>query len=148
MPQKTTACTCGKTFNEFRYYREHIIKYKCHLKHPQSPPESPKSRAESDDLTLQNININLDNITSPVAETQELVVSELQPEKIAYNSNSSNINPKVNCSFCDKLYSRHHIKTHKSKCKQRYKDTYEYKLLLRAGIPNIPETYRGPRIIL
>jgi len=137
-------CACGKTYSTFYNYKNHLIKNKCVSNPPttpQIPPDLPQTIQEPHNLELQNTNTNSDNIPNPEPETIELGIKEQQLGKIAYKTSTPNANPKTLCNYCDKLYSKHHIKSHKLKCKHKYKDCYEYKLLVRAGIPDIPETY-------
>jgi len=90
---------------------------------------------------LENPNANLITNQLPNTETTQINNGQIPQGNIAYKSSHTNINPKTMCNFCNKLYSKHNIKSHKLKCKHKYKDSYQYKLLVRAGIPNIPESY-------
>ena len=141
MPHIEHKCVCGKKYTMFRYYKEHILKHKCRLSDSESPLNPTNTAPENMNPTLSNPNMNLDNTTQNVPESVQINNEQIYPENVAYKSSHKNINPKATCNFCDKLYSTHHIKTHKLKCKYRYKDCHEYKLLVRAGITNIPETY-------
>lgn len=148
MPQTEHKCPCGQEFSKFRYYKEHIVKQKCRssstmlpLTQSSSEPQSQLAPPQNLDATSQNPNMNSGNIISPELETATNQITQLQDELIAYNSPSPNLNPKTVCGFCNKLYSKHNINVHKSKCKHKYKNSYQYKLLVRAGIPDIPETY-------
>ncbi len=140
-------CACGKKYQLFFSYKRHILKHKCRssstmLPLTQSPsePQIQTALPQKPDTTLQNPNMNFGNITSPELETSTNQITQLHDELIAYNSPSPNLNPKTACGFCNKLYSKHNINVHKSKCKHKYKNSYQYKLLVRAGIPDIPET--------
>jgi len=144
MPQSEHICACGKTFAIFRSYNSHVLKHKCHTKSDIKTPDTSNPSQKPDTPTLQKNNTNLVNNPNQVKETILGDIAQIQTEiseKIAYKSSSNHINPKVKCDYCEKLYSNHHIKTHKQRCKHKYKETYEYKLLMRAGIRDIPETY-------
>ena len=148
MPQTEHKCTCGQEFTRFRYYKEHIIKHKCRssstilplMKSP-SEPQIQLAPPQNSYATSQNPNMNSGNIISPELETSASQHTQLQDEQVAYNSTSANINPKTQCVFCNKLYSKHNLNAHKLRCKHKYKDCHEYKLLVRAGVTDIPETY-------
>ena len=150
MPHTEHKCACGKEFTKFRYYKEHILKHKCHTPTNITPhtlstqqPQTQPALSQNQETTSQISNIDSGNIPNPELETTPDYITQLQDEIIAYNSPSSNLNPKTLCAFCNKLYSKHNIKAHKLRCKQKHKDCYQYKLLLRAGITDIPETYIG-----
>jgi len=141
-------CDCGNKYQHFFSYKRHLLKQKCRssstilpLTHSPSEPQIQLALPQNLDATSQNTNMNTGNIISPELETAANQITQLQDELIAYNSTSTNINPKTACNFCNKLYSKHNINVHKSKCKHKYKNSYQYKLLVRAGIPDIPETY-------
>ena len=141
MPQTEHNCACGKQFAQFRSYSKHILKYKCHLKTSQIQPKTHQYQQQHDDLYLQNINTNLSNIQNIESESTTKSITPISTNSIAYKISNTNINPKIKCDYCEKLYSNHHIKTHKLKCKHKYKETYEYKLLVRVNIQDIPENY-------
>ena len=144
MPQTEHICTCGKSFTIFRSYRDHIVKHKCIQNVPQTPPMTPKTQQNHQDLDdsgTKNTNTNLSNNSNNSMQTTENSNTLIPAELVAYKSSHSNINPKVICNYCDKYYSNHHINTHRQRCKSKYKECYEYKLLVRAGIRNIPKTY-------
>lgn len=141
MPQSETICACGKKFALFRYYKAHFLKHKCHPQTPQNPLNVITRIGNQPEPTLENTNTNLVSNANLVQETTILDIAQIPTGIIAYKSSHPNTNPKENCQFCNKLYSRHHIKTHKLKCKDKYKECPEYKLLVRAGIEDIPETY-------
>lgn len=138
MSQQELNCACGKKFSRFCYYKTHLGKYKCHIKTNQSELDT---NIETPFIKSQNTPADFTKITTLDGESTELAIEEPQPGKIAYKTSTPNTNPKTLCNYCDKLYSKHHIKSHKLKCKHKYKDCYEYKLLVRAGIPDIPESY-------
>lgn len=144
MPQSEHICACGKTFAIFRSYNSHVVKHKCHLKSDTNPPNSTNPPQHQTSPILENTNTNQVSNPNQVQETTTQAIAQIQSEQlpqIAYKSSKENINPKIKCDYCEKLYSNHHIKTHKQRCKHKYKETYEYKLLSRAGIRDIPETY-------
>jgi len=141
MPHTEHKCPCGKEFTQFRYYKEHIIKRKCHPLSIESPLITINTPVGTRLTALQNHNTILHNIHQPELETTQITNGHIPPVQIAYKSSHTNINPKTLCIFCNKLYSKHNIKSHKLKCKHKYKDCYQYKLLVRAGITDIPETY-------
>ena len=141
MPQSETICACGKEFALFRYYKAHFLKHKCQLQTPQNQTNDLIHLGNQPEPTLENTNTNLVSNPNQVQETTIRDIPQIPSGIIAYKSSHPNTNPKENCQFCNKLYSRHHIKTHKLKCKDKYKECPEYKLLVRAGIEDIPETY-------
>jgi len=137
-------CACGKKYKSFYNYKNHLVKRKCQPETPSKQPDKLNPPEIRDEPILENTNTNQVRNPNPVQETTHRDIAQTQTEPaapIAYKSSSNNINPKTKCDYCDKLYSNHHIKTHKQRCKHKYKETYEYKLLSRAGIRNIPETY-------
>ena len=147
-PEPDIICACGKVYQHFFNYKKHVLKYKCRapstllpITQPLSEPQIQTAQPQNPGSTLLNPNINSGNIVRPELESATNQTTQLQDELIAYNSPSPNINPKTPCNFCDKLYSKHNIKAHKLRCKHKYKDCYQYKLLVRAGISDIPETY-------
>jgi hypothetical protein len=148
MPQSEHICACGKSFILFRSYSAHIIKHKCNQntsqtlpKTPQADTEIPQADSEIPNSGLLNVYTNSVTNHNQQLETTRINIVEIPTESIAYKSSHTNQNPKVICEFCAKYYSKHHINTHKSRCKHKYKESYEYKLLVRAGIRDIPETY-------
>jgi hypothetical protein len=150
MPHTEHKCACGKEFTKFRYYKEHILKHKCHtpttitpLTPPTQQPQMQPALPQNQETTSQITNIDSGNILNPELETSANQISQLHDELIAYRSSAANINPKIQCALCSKLYSKHNINAHKSRCKYKYKDCYQYKLLVRAGITDIPESYIG-----
>ena len=136
-PEPDIVCACGKVYHHFYSYKQHLIKYKCRT----IDPEQPKTPHVLETPTLENPNANLITNQLPNTETTQINNGQIPQGNIAYKSSHTNINPKTMCNFCNKLYSKHNIKSHKLKCKHKYKDSYQYKLLVRAGIPNIPESY-------
>ena len=141
MPQSETICACGKEFVLFRYYKAHLLKHKCLPKQTLNPPPNPNPPGNQHAPTLENTNTNSVSKPNQVQETTTQDIAQIPVGVIAYKSSHPNILPKENCQFCNKLYSQHNIKTHKLKCKDKYKECSEYKLLVRAGIEDIPETY-------
>lgn len=134
-------CACGKKYLSFYSYKAHLLKHKCHPKQPTNHPNNQKPTGNPQFSTLENTNTNSASNTNQVQDTTILDISQMPTGIIAYKSSHPNTNPKENCNYCNKLYSMHNIKTHKLKCKDKYKECPEYKLLVRAGIEDIPETY-------
>ena len=137
-------CACGKTYKSFYNYKNHLVKRRCQPETPANPPDMPNPPQIPDEIILENTNTNQVSNPNQVQETTHRDIAHIQTEQlapIAYKSSKTNINPKIKCDYCEKLYSNHHIKTHKQRCKHKYKETYEYKLLSRVGICDIPETY-------
>jgi len=133
-------CACGRKYLTFYSYKTHFLKYKCQQQQPQIPLNDQKHGDIHPVPTLDNTNINSVSNSNQVQENTSRDIALIPSGVIAYKSSNPNTNPKVNCEYCTKLYSKHHIKTHKLKCKDKYKDCPEYKLLVRAGIEDIPET--------
>ena len=138
-------CDCGRKYLTFYNYKNHILKHKCHQKTAQNPLTAPENTVETIDSTSQNTNTNQSIIANTETEITHHDIAQLPSGIVAYKSSHANLHPKENCKYCNKLYSKHNIKTHQIKCKDKYKESYEYKLLVRAGIPDIPETYIGIR---
>ena len=111
------------------------------MKTCQNPVNTPHKLLVIDNSTLLNTNTNSSIIINPNSETTQLDIAQQPPVQIAYKSSHPNIHPKENCKYCNKLYSKHNIKTHKLKCKDKYKESPEYKLLVRASVNDIPGTY-------
>lgn len=141
MPQSEHICACGKEFTLFRYYKAHLLKRKCQPQTTKIQLNDQNQPTNQPEPTLENTNTNLVSNPNQVQETTNQAIALIPSGVIAYKSSHSNILPKENCQYCNKLYSRHNIKTHKLKCKEKYKDCPEYRLLVRAGIEDIPETY-------
>jgi len=134
-------CTCGNMYKHFFNYKAHMLKYKCNSSGAISPVTPLNSAPNTPTPALQITNINLPNLQQQDPETTQISNAINGHEHIAYKSTHPNQNSKTPCLFCNKLYSKHNLQVHKSKCKHKYKDCWQYKLLIRAGITNIPETY-------
>jgi hypothetical protein len=136
-PEQDIVCACGNVYQYFSSYKRHLIKQKCR----SIDPNQPKTPLNSTATISQNTNTNLTTNHMPNTETKQIINGHIQSGNIAYKSANPNANPKTICNFCNKLYSKHHINTHKQRCPHRYKDSWQYKLLVRAGIMDIPATY-------
>lgn len=136
-PEQDIICACGKIYHHFYSYKQHLIKYKCRSIDPKQT-KTPHNPATP---TLENTNINATTNQMPNRESTQIGFGNIQTGNIAYKSAKPNTNPKTMCNFCNKLYSKHHINLHRQRCPHRYKDSWQYKLLVRAGIIDIPETY-------
>jgi len=141
MPHKEHKCACGKEFTAFRYFKDHILNQKCRSNTGEIPVTPVNSVPNTPTSSLQNPNMNQPNIQHRDPETTQVNNATEAHKNVAYKSTHPNQNPKSPCIFCNKLYSKHNLQVHKSKCKHKYKDCWQYKLLIRAGITNIPETY-------
>jgi len=136
-PNTDIVCACGKIYHHFYSYKKHLIKYKCH----PIDPETPKIPQNLATAIPQNTNINITSNQLPNTETTQIDNGQIHKGNIAYKSANPNANPKTMCNFCNKLYSKHNINLHRQRCPHRYKDCWQYKLLVRAGVIDIPETY-------
>lgn len=136
-PEQDIVCACGNVYQYFSSYKRHLIKQKCR----SINTEQPKTLHNSAAPTLENTNTNITTNQLPNTETTQNNNGNIQSGNIAYKSANTNANPKTMCNFCNKLYSKHNINLHQQRCPHRYKDSWQYKLLVRAGITDIPETY-------
>ena len=136
-PEQDIVCACGNVYQYFSSYKRHLIKQKCR----PIDPETSKTPQNSATPTLENTNINSTTNQLPNKQSTQNNNGNIQSGNIAYKSASTNTNPKTMCNFCNKLYSKHNINLHRQRCPHRYKDSWQYKLLVRAGITDIPETY-------
>jgi len=140
MQSITHICTCGKEYKTFHGYKNHHMKRKCNQNLDDFPLKQPNPVQQAPIQGLENTNTNPeDNIYTQMVN-KVLTEEEYKSLDTSPESNKSKSIANITCIYCNKLYSKHNIKRHQSvHCKHRYKQISQYKLLVKAGVRNIPE---------